>query len=191
MLLIRINIFTSWTKWDLWTFRRRMFQTMFSSRNWEPQPLLRYYLLFSLDDERKAKMLEKTVYLISAIFSQRFAYVGKLYRRGLNMNLHHNHICGMDLSLSAPRDLSGIKPQIRARGRSELSAAIIGCSWQKYYSRSWAGSCLPVPLHRNENNSGFCNKGAVIHLCPDAEFVSVSGRIGCQVSPKKLRPQQL
>lgn len=56
-------------------------------------------------------MLERTVYPISEVLSQRFVYVGKLYQRGLNMNLHHNRICGVDLSMSAPRDLSGIKPQ--------------------------------------------------------------------------------
>lgn len=53
-------------------------------------------------------MLGKTVYPVSAVLPQRFAYVGKLYQRGLDMNLHHNQICGMDLILSAPRDVSGI-----------------------------------------------------------------------------------
>lgn len=56
-------------------------------------------------------MLEKMVCPVSVVLPQRFVYVGKLCQRGLNMNLHHNHICGMDVSLSAPRDLSGLKPQ--------------------------------------------------------------------------------
>lgn len=34
------------------------------------------------------------------------------------MNLHPTHICGADLSMSAPRDLSGIKP------RSTLGAGL-------------------------------------------------------------------
>lgn len=70
-----------------------------------------YYQLFSLDDERRAKMLKKTVYPVSVVLPQRFVYVGKLYQRGLDMNLHHNQICGMDLNLSALRNFSGIKPQ--------------------------------------------------------------------------------
>lgn len=56
-------------------------------------------------------MLKKTVYPVSVVLPQRFVYVGKLYQRGLDMSLHHNQICGMDLNLSALRNFSGIKPQ--------------------------------------------------------------------------------
>lgn len=61
--------------------------------------------------KEELKCWRRQIYPVSAVLPQRCVYVGKLYQRWLNMNLHHSQICGMDLSLSAPTDLSGIKPQ--------------------------------------------------------------------------------
>lgn len=118
-------------------------------------------------DKRKAEMLEKTVYPMPDLkFSLKGLFMWeKLCQRRLSMNLHCAHICGADLGTSAPRVLSGVKPQSMPGAGLNCLQPQSDVPGRNHYSSLWTVRCLLVLLCRNKNNfnSEFCNKVAVVH----------------------------
>lgn len=65
------------------------------------------------------------------------------------MNLHHTHIGRADLSVSAPRDLSAIKPQSMPGAGLNCLQPPSDVPGRSHYSGLGTVSCLLAPFHRN------------------------------------------
>lgn len=91
--------------------------------------------------------------------------MGKLHQSGLSMHSHCAHVYGADLSMSTSRVLSGVKPKLVLGAGLNCLPPPSAVPGRNHYGGLLTVSCLLAPVHRNKNNfnSGFCNKVAVVH----------------------------